>query len=112
MVGNSYLVPALIFLSFGIVISGAFGAAIAFGAARIQRRQTVGWWKDAVLSVSGFLVGSYLGFYIVYPTTFDDMANGAADRHPEYIGYALAILVPVMLELSRFWIARRAKPRE
>jgi uncharacterized membrane protein YfcA len=111
-VGNSYLVPALIFLFLGIVISGGFGAAIAFGSARIQRKQTVGWWKHTVLSALGFLVGSYLGFYIIYPTTFDDTVEGGAYHHPEYFGYVLAILVPVVFELWRICIVRTAKPRE
>jgi hypothetical protein len=112
MVGNSYLVPALIFLLLGIVISGVFGAAIAFGSARIQRKKNVGWWKNTILSTLGFLVGSYLGFCIIYPATFDDMVEGRAYHHPEYFGYVLAILVPMVFELYRFWIARTIKPIE
>jgi hypothetical protein len=84
-----------------IVVSGALGGAIAYCSARIQRRQTLAWWKTAVLSASAFLVGVYganfAGFY--WPSVTD------AARYygrPIYDGFALAILASVMFELYRY----------
>ena len=87
-------------LLFDIVISGAVGGAIAYCAAKIQRRQALGWWKTAVLSASAFLVGIYAvnfaGFY------FPSVTN--AERyygHPDYDAFVIAMLVSVVFELGR-----------
>jgi hypothetical protein len=113
-----FLTLALVFLLLVIVIiCGAAGAAIAYCAARIQRRQVEGWWKNSVLSASGFLAGFYFGLHIVHPTTISYMLESGTSvtetqryyRHPEYIGYALAVLLPIILELCRFSIVRKPK---
>jgi hypothetical protein len=114
-----FLIVALVFLFVGILACGVLGAAIAYCAARIQQRQVVGWCKDAVLSVSGLLAGIYFGLHIVHPTTISYTLESGASvtetqrfyRHPEYIGYALAILLPMVYELYRFWTVRRPRRR-
>jgi hypothetical protein len=93
-----------------VVISGAVGGVIAYCLSRIQQRQVSGWWKTAALSASGFLVGIYgvnfVGFY--WPSVTN------AERyygHPDYDGFALAILLSAMFELCRYWKVRRVTPR-
>ena len=99
----------LLFLLFDIVISGVLGGAIAFCAARIQQKQALGWWKTAVFSALAFLVGIYgtnfVGSY--WPSVTD------AKRfygHPDYDGFALAILLSVTFELCRHLKVRRTSP--
>ena len=111
------IIPALIFLFLSVVISGAVGAAVACSAAKIQRRKAVGWRKNAALSAAGFLAGLYFGLHIVYPTTISYTLESGVSvtdtqryyRHPEYVGYILAILLPITLELGRLLKVRRAK---
>lgn len=112
-------IPILILLFVAIVVCSAAGAAIAYCAARIQKRRAAGWWKDAVICAAGFLAGLYFGSNIVYPTTISYTLEGGASvtetqrfyRHPEYFGYALAVLLPIIFELGRFWRLRRTKIR-
>jgi hypothetical protein len=118
MVGFSYLL-VLILLFFAFVVCSVAGAAIAYCAAKIQKRRVVGWWKDSVICSAGFFAGLYFGSKIVYPTTISYMLESGVGvteterfyRHPEYIGYALAFLFPIMFELGRFWIVQRTKIR-
>jgi hypothetical protein len=93
-----------------ILVSGALGSAIAFCVARIQQRHPLGWWKTAVLSALAFTVGTYgadfAGFYWPSVTNAEKYYG-----HPDYDGFALAILLSATFELCRYWNVRRAKPR-
>jgi hypothetical protein len=96
-------------LLFDVVISGAAGGAIAYCAARVQRKKALGWWKTAVLSSLAFLVGIYgvnfAGFY--FPSVTD------AERyygHPDYDGFAIAMLVSLVFELGRYFENPRKPP--
>jgi hypothetical protein len=114
---GAFVIPALVFLFAAIVACGAVGGVIAYCAARIQQRQAVGWRKNSILSASGFLAGLYVGLHIVYPTTISyTLGSGVSVtdteryyRHPQYVGYILAVVLPVILELGRLFRARRAK---
>src|ERR1700722_14591020 len=96
---------ALVDLFLLTLACGAVGVAIAYCAARIQRKRVASWWGDALLGATGFLAGFFICLISEGYKTENEVRNPyreLLERHPIYTGFALAILFPAMLELHRW----------
>jgi hypothetical protein len=93
-----------------ILISGAAGIVIALCVAKIHQRLPLSWWKTAVFSASAFLIVTYgmnlVGVYWLRVTNAHKYYG-----HPDYDGFAVAILLSVAFEICRHRSGRRAELR-